>query len=248
MKVVWLSANRFGFKLLKEAIGLKDVSVEAIVTLSENAKTKMYDGLEVEAWEEFGLPVHAIENVNNEVELLEKLSPDAIVMCGWRQVLSEKVLKIPKKGIVAFHPSLLPEGRGPAPVINTILNGLKQSGVTMFYADNGTDSGDVIGRESFNISESDYAADVYEKVVEAGKRLIKKFLPLLVKGSAPREKQDKKKASYFEKITLEDNEIKADENAETTFRKVRAFSRPYAGAFVKVGNRKLRIWEAELDD
>ena len=249
MRVVWLSANKFGYELLKETLKLSGVDILAIITLSDKATTKMYDGITKDKWYEFGIPVYEIENINEEVKLIESSYPDIIMMCGWRQIIDKKILKIPKKGIIGFHPTLLPKGRGPAPIINTILEGVKESGVTMFYVDEGTDSGDIIGQERFEVQDNDYALDLYNKVVEKGKVLVKRYLPLLAKGKASRIPQNKGDVTYFPKRTLKDNEIKiAMEKTEEIYRKIRAFSKPYKGAYIKLGEKELIIWKAELQN
>lgn len=247
-KVVWLSANLFGYELLKEALNT-GVNIVGIITLSPHAKTKMYDGVNTKKWYEFGLPVYEIEEINKESRLLSSLNPDLVIMCGWRQKIDKEILEIPRLGIVGFHPTLLPKGRGPAPIINTILEGIKESGVTMYYLSERVDSGDIIGQAKFAVGENDYAIDVYNKVIEGGKILIKKYLPLLIKGKAPRIPQDEAKSTYFKKRTLKDNEIKLSEDSpELIYRKIRAFSKPYQGAFIRLNGKKLIIWRAELRD
>ena len=168
-------------------------------------------------------------------------------MAGWRQIINEEILNLPPKGFIGFHPALLPEGRGPAPIINTILLGLKKSGVTMFYLTKRVDDGDIIGQVKFDIGENDYAEDLYDKTIEAGKALIKRFLPLIIKDKAPGIPQEKNRAVYFPKRSIEDNEIKINEDSpEEICRKIRAFSEPYNGAYIKLGNKKLIIWKADF--
>lgn len=243
-RIIWLSANLFGLKLLKQALKVCPHEIIAVVTLDEGAKTRMYDGVDINKWKKFNLPVYKIVNINDDYNLIKKLKPDLIVMCGWRQILGKEILKLPRNGVIAFHPTLLPIGRGPAPIINSILEGFKKSGVTMFYAADGVDDGDIIGQAGFQIGENDNAKNVYLKVIKAGKKLIKKYLPLLVKGKAPRILQ--KGGSYFTPRTIKDNEITLKDSPEIIYRKIKAFSWPYRGAFIRVGKKKLIIWEAEL--
>lgn len=247
LKVVWLSANWFGYELLDEAMKLKNIAVTAIITLSNKATTKMYDGVDSEQWRKFNVPVYEIEDINENKVLLQAFSPDVVMMCGWRQIVDKKILDIPKLGFIGFHPTILPKGRGSAPIINTILSGVKESGVTMFYTDEGVDSGDIIGIEHFD--DDDHASDVYDKVIEAGKALVKTYLPLIAEGKAPRTPQPEEEATYFPQRTLKDNEIYLEtETPEEVYRKIRAFSHPYNGAFIRIGDKKLIIWNAELED
>lgn len=248
MRIIWLSANKFGFELLSEAQKIKGADIISIITLSESSKTVMYDGISLERWYEFGIDVLEVDNVNDSVYQIKALKPDLIVMAGWRQILLPSLLEIPTKGIVGFHPTLLPKGRGPAPIINSILNNVDYSGLTMFYVTDGLDNGDIIGQNSFDIDSSNYAMDVYEKCIISGKKLISKYMPKLVDGTAPRTPQDNSQATFFNKRSLDQNEINlTDDSPDEILRKVKALSRPYKGAFIKLGNKKLIIWEAELE-
>src|SRR3989338_7466818 len=153
MNVIWLSANKLGYELLKEAVKIKEVNIMGIVTLDKDASTVMYDAV-----------------------------PEKV----WRQFVDKEIINLPKEGFIGFHPTLLPIGRGPAPIINTLLNEFKESGLTMFYVTEGLDNGDIIGQEKFVIYEEDHAQEVYNKVILAGRKLIQKYLPLLIKGKAQR--------------------------------------------------------------
>ena len=151
MRIVWLSANKFGLELLKEATKFSN-EIVGIVTLDDNAKTIMYDSVKVSDWDNFGLPVIRVKNINDELPLVATLKPDLIVMAGWRQILGEEFLNLPKEGVVGFHPTLLPKGRGSAPIINSIISGFKRSGITFFYVGSGIDDGDIIGQDKFEFS------------------------------------------------------------------------------------------------
>jgi len=246
-KILWLSANLFGYELLKEAVKISKDNIRAIITLSNKTKTKMYDGVDRERWREFSIPVYEIEEINKEVGLLNSLNPDHIIMAGWRQIINEEILNLPKKGFIGFHPTLLPEGRGSAPIINTILLGLKKSGATMFYLTKRLDDGDIIGQVKFDVRENYYAEDLYNKTIEAGKVLTKRFLPLVIKDKAPRIPQERNRTVYFPKRSIKDNEIKINKDSpEEIYKKIRAFSRPYEGAYIKLGNKKLIIWKADF--
>jgi len=247
IKIILLSANLFGYELLKEILKIEKAEVVAIMTLNEKSKTKMYDSIEGSRWHEFGIPVYGVGDINKELKPIKLLSPDFVIMAGWRQVINKEILDLPLKGFIGFHPALLPQGRGSAPIINTILTGLKKSGVTMFYLREGIDDGDIIGKLEFKIEKDDYAQDLYYKAIDAGKKLIKKFLPLLIRGKAPKIPQDETRATYFPRRTLKDNKIDlAKEKPEEIYAKIRAFSKPYKGAYIKLKNKNLIIWRAEL--
>jgi methionyl-tRNA formyltransferase len=249
MRFLWLSANFFGYRLLQEAITVPAIQVQGILTLKRNARTRMYDGIEPGKWHEFGLPVHEIDEIHQEVSLVERYTPDFLVVCGWRQILPRQILQIPRRGVIGFHPTLLPRGRGPAPIINSILEGISSSGVSLFYVSDQLDAGDIIGQEPFTIETSDEAGDVYAKVIDAGCRLVRRYFPLLADDCAPRFPQDFREATYFPRRTLDDNEIHLERDGpEMAMRKIRAFARPYLGAFIRTGGKRLVIWKGEIRD
>ncbi|MBD3211227.1 MAG: hypothetical protein GF311_01370 [Candidatus Lokiarchaeota archaeon] len=246
MNLIWLSANIFGLELLKEVLNL-NIKVKAIITLSEEAETVMYDGINNERWYKTGIDVYEIERINNERQLFINLEPDFVFMVGWRQIIEKSILNLPKKGFIGFHPTLLPKGRGPAPIINSIINGFKETGLTMFYVSDGIDNGDIIGQEIFKILENDYAEDVYNKMIDAGRRLIRVYLPKLIQGKAPRIPQDERKATIFEKRSMHQNRINIKkESIHEIYNKIRALSKPYSGAYIQKNEKKLIIWKAEI--
>lgn len=118
----------------------------------------------------------------------------------------------------------------------------------MFYVSEKVDSGDIVGQEEINIGQNDHAQNLYKKMIDAGKILINKYLPLLEKNKAPRQKQDHSKATYFQKRTLKDNEIDLKADLKAMHNKIRAFSKPYKGAFIKKGKQKLIIWKSSYED
>lgn len=249
MNIIWISANRLGYELLKETIKIDGIKVNSIITLKDKAKTHMYDKVSNNKWKKIGIPVIETERIEYEIDHIQKNAPDIIVLCGWRQMIPETLLNLPGTEWIGFHPSLLPIGRGPAPIINTILEGHQTSGLSLFYLDKEVDSGDIIDQVKFVVTKNDYSNDIYNKCITAGKIIVRRSFPLLISGKIKRVTQDNSKATYFKKRTLKDNEIKLDKDTlDMVDKKIRAFSKPYLGAYIKVNNKKLVIWNAEIKD
>jgi len=249
MKIIWLSANKLGYELLKEAVKLDGFDLKAIVTLSSKAKTIMYDGIPIRKWRKFKVETYELEDINEEKNLIKQLSPELIVICGWRQIIKEDIIVIPSYGAIGFHPTLLPFGRGPNPIINTIMQDLRESGLTMYYVGKGLDDGDIIAQAKFKITEMDHAGDVYKKIVRAGKKLIRENFPSVIQGKASGIPQDNSRVVLFEKQYLDNNKIDMErESIESIYRKIKALSKPYRGAFIEKDRKRLIIWKAELQD
>ena len=107
MKIIWLTANRFGYELLREAIRL--VKIHSVFTLSEKATTRMYDGVKRGKWQvitiHHNIEWFEIERINDEAERLRDIVPDYIIVAGWRQIIPQENLDIPKYGVKGFHPT-----------------------------------------------------------------------------------------------------------------------------------------------
>lgn len=247
MRIVWLSANRFGWEMLRAARQLRGDHIKAIITLHPKAATKMYDDISIKDWFGNGVPTFMVERLNHQTSLLRGLKPDYVIMAGWRQIISPEILKIPKYGFIGFHPTRLPKGRGPAPIINSILSGDPQGGVTMYHVTEGLDDGDIIAQEPFQILCTDHASDVYRKMTDAGIRMLKQHWQGLMDGTSPRQPQDHSKATTFSKPNGQRIDP-VNDSIEDALTKIRAFSRPYNGAYIELEGRKLIIWEAGVSE
>lgn len=236
MKAVLLSGNRFGYELMKEM----RYKVKVVGIFIQSEKTKLWDRVPLEKWKRFNIPLVVTDSIDGNWETLKKLKPDYILVAGWRHIISEPLLSEFK--FIGFHPTLLPFGRGRAPIINTILKNHKESGVTMFFLNEKTDAGDIIDSEKFTIEKNDHADDVYEKAIKAGQSLIRKNFPL---NNPKRFLQQKWLIVNFDD-PRKHQEIKEGDSIETIHRKVKAFSKPYDGAYIEEHGKKLRIWRTEL--
>jgi len=250
-RFAWLSANELGRAVLDAVVALDDPHIELVglLTLKPGASTVMYDAVPLDSWLSTGVEVFAIDRIETDgAEVLRQLAPDYVVMAGWRQMVPREVLEIPRHGFVSFHPTRLPWGRGPAPIINQILAGTKGSAMSFMYTDDGVDSGDLIGLGHFQIEPDDHAMDVCAKVVEQGVALGVKHLPQLARGTAPRTPQDESVAFVFPKPKRA-NFIELDDSIETTYRRIRALSEPYRGAhFTDPSGNRLVVWRAMLTE
>ena len=144
-----------------------------------------------------------------------------------------------------MHPTLLPKHRGRAAIPWAILSGLARTGVTLFEISDGTaDSGPIVGQVEVPISPDETAETLYAKVTEAHIELVRRYVPELLDGSAPRLPQETRRASAWPKRTPADGIIDWDTRAPYLHDWVRAQTRPYPGAFTYLGDDKIVVWRA----
>ena len=123
-------------------------------------------------------------------EIIAKLKPDIFMVIGWYYMVPRSIRALAPRGAVGIHASLLPKYRGGAPLGWTIIRGETQTGVTLFYFDNGIDDGDIIGQKRFSIGFDETIADVIQKASQASVQLLRECVPLLASGNAPRRKHE----------------------------------------------------------
>jgi len=248
MRVVCVGSTSQAENCLREIARQDDNQIVGILTLRDNLAVRRstfscMDHLGIE----FSIPVYKIKNIGatDTINLLRELNPDLIFQTGWSQVIPQKVLDIPKLGVVGIHPSLLPRNRGGAVLNWAIIRGETDWGVTLYYLSSSLDQGDIIDQMSFVIEPRDDIRSVYDKADRACVQLLRKNLPLLRSGSASRCSQNPDLASLLHQRKPEDGRINWDWPVIQIDRMVRAVTHPFPGAFCFLNEIKLMIWSCE---
>lgn len=192
-----------------------------------------------------GCELAKVRNINDAPGLgvLRAANLDWLFIIGWSQIASAEVLSIPSKGTIGAHPTLLPVGRGRAPIPWAILKGLPETGVTFFLVDEGVDTGPIVEQEPITIEPTEDAGSLYRKVVTVHRRLIGEVWCQLTDDTVHAEPQDESRTTYWPRRKPADGEIHSTMTVEEIDRLVRAVTRPYPGAFVRREGEVVRIWE-----
>jgi methionyl-tRNA formyltransferase len=196
-----------------------------------------------------GVEVRRCADINSvdSVQHVRELRADLMVVTGWTRLLSAELLSLLPRGVVGFHASLLPRYRGRAPVNWAILRGEARTGNTMMYLDAGTDTGDIIDQQAVPIGPDDTCATVYAKVGEAGADMLRRHLPALLDGTAPRRPQDPADGPPLPKRTPGMGITDWNRPAHAVHDWIRALTWPYPGAFGFLAGRKIMLWTSALD-
>jgi methionyl-tRNA formyltransferase len=173
--------------------------------------------------------------------------PDFVFSFYYRHMLDKAWLNLPRLGALNIHGSLLPKYRGRAPVHWAILRGETLTGASLHYMVEKPDAGDLIDARSVAILENDNALDVSIKVAAAAEEVLRRNLPGLIAGSAPRRPLDLKDGSYFGRRRPEDGRIDLRGSARSVHDLVRAVAPPFPGAFSDINGVKLGFLETRLD-
>ena len=179
---------------------------------------------------------------------LALLNPDVMVVAAYGQILPKAVLEIPKLGCLNIHASLLPRWRGAAPIERAILEGDRETGISIMKMNEGLDTGDILLEKKCTISNHETAQTLHDTLSNIGANAILETLNMLPTLKA--RPQQNNEATYAEKVTKDEAQIDWHQSAEKISRVIRAFNpRPiaYTNAMAKqFKNRVLRIIEAEI--
>ena len=198
--------------------------------------------------EELGVPVRRVLDVNAEDELasLRAIEPDVILVIGWSRICGREFREAARIGTLGYHPTLLPKMRGRAALAWTILLGLDRSGATIFWMDEGVDSGPIAAQQDFPLAPLATLAELIELHKEAIAAMVPPLFDRLAAGEVPAEPQDHEQATYVAVRRAADGQIDWSRPAEEVERLVRAVSHPYPGAFTRLKGQRLVIWAAEV--
>ncbi len=185
-------------------------------------------------------------NEQEELVRMVQIAPDFLFSFYYRALLPDVVLSVAKRGAFNLHGSLLPKYRGRAPVNWVLVNGESETGVSLHYMTSRADAGDIVGQAKVAIADEDDARTLQQKLLVAGAELLKAVLPLIAKGTAPRQVQDLAAGSYFGRRTPDDGRIDWKRGASVVRNLVRAVARPFPGAFSAAAGRKFLVWEAVI--
>ncbi len=194
---------------------------------------------------ENGIPVYTPKTLRDEAfaQLLDEYKPEIIVVVAYGKILPLNVIEYPKFGCINLHVSLLPKYRGAAPMQRAIMEGEKETGVTIMYMAEGLDTGDIISVEKFPILPEDDFEAIHDRSAEVGSRLLSETIEKIYNGEAERIQQDDSLACYAAKVEKEDCKIDFNLPAEKLDYIIRGVT-PIPGAFCYHNGKMLKINKA----
>ncbi len=194
-----------------------------------------------------GLPVIQPERLR-QPEALEQLhawAPDVIVVAAFGQILKPAVLDLPPFGCINVHGSLLPRGRGAAPIQHAILEGDAQTGITIMRMDPGVDTGPILSQRALPIAPDDTGGSLFEKLSRLGADLLIETLPPYLRGELQPRPQPQEGATYAPMLRKEDGLLDFSQPAAALERRVRAMQ-PWPGAFFDWNGAPMKILRASV--
>nr|WP_159464832.1 bifunctional UDP-4-amino-4-deoxy-L-arabinose formyltransferase/UDP-glucuronic acid oxidase ArnA [Scandinavium goeteborgense] len=222
--------------------------IAAIFTHPDNAGENTFFGSVARLAAEQGIAVYAPDDVNHPlwVERIQALAPDMIFSFYYRNLLSDAIVSTAKHGAFNLHGSLLPQYRGRAPLNWVLVNGEKETGVTLHRMVKRADAGNIVAQQKVQITDADVAMTLHRKLCTAAQSLLRDALPQIATGNITETVQDESRATTVKGRTPEDGRLNWEQSAESLHNLVRAVSDPWPGAFGFVGTNKFIVWKSRV--
>lgn len=193
------------------------------------------------------IPVYQPEKIKNDFEFMNELNADLVVTCAYGQIVPEAFLRIPPKGCINIHASLLPKYRGGAPIQWSIIKGEKQTGITLMEMVKRMDAGVMYAKEIVDILDSDNYDTLSEKLKLAGAKIILENLDLYLEGKLVGIPQNEEEVIIAPNISKEDEHLSFNDEARNIFNKIRGLS-SIPGTYAFLENDKIKFYASSYEE
>ncbi|ALA54784.1 methionyl-tRNA formyltransferase [Shouchella clausii] len=244
LKIVFMGTPAFSVPILKRLIDTH--TVLAVVTQPDRPvgrKRLLTPSPVKEEAQKHGIPVLQPEKIRKQYEDILAFAPELIVTAAYGQIVPKAVLDAPPYGCINVHASLLPKYRGGAPIHQAIIDGEKQTGISIMYMTEKLDAGAVLSQQAVAITDEDDVQTMHDKLSAIGADLLEKTIVALEQGTIEAVAQDEDKATFAPNIKREQEVLDWHKPARALFNQVRGM-RPWPVAYTLINGNRLKVWEA----
>ena len=203
----------------------------------------------VKVWAEDN-SIEYIQPEKLDSEFIEKLKIEnykLFVVAAYGKILRQEILDIPKYGTLNVHPSLLPKLRGASPIEGAVLEGEKETGVSIMILDSEMDHGPILAQEKIKLNGQEKAPELENKLAKIGGKLLAQTIPKWIKEDIKKIEQNHSLATFTKKITKDDGLIDPNGDSEINWRKFRAFY-GWPGIYFFINGERIIVKDASLEN
>jgi methionyl-tRNA formyltransferase len=249
MDIVFFASGKFGLKSL-EALLQARCAVRLVVTQPDRPKGRHLDYQPTDVKKralELNLSVYQPQDPNSQeaIEILRENRADLFIVIAYSHILKDTLLKLPKTYPLNVHASLLPKYRGASPINWAIINGEKETGVSVIRMAPQMDAGDILLQEKIPIEEDDTALTLGQKLEFLAADALIEALQLIETGKTRFIKQDDSKASFAVKLEKKHGEINWNKGALEIARQVKGLL-PWPATFTRYKAKLLKVWNVKI--
>lgn len=187
------------------------------------------------------------EKLTDALEEIYALKPNLIITCAYGNLVPRELLVFPKYGCINVHASLLPKLRGGAPIHRAVIEGHKKTGITIMHMNPYLDQGDIITQREIEITDTDTASTVHDKLKVLGRDLLLETLPSIIDGTAPRIPQNHDEATFAFNIQKEDEKIDFNKTKHGIYNQIRGLN-AWPGAYVILKGKRIKVWASRISN
>lgn len=185
--------------------------------------------------------------LSSEYEYIIEKNPDIIITCAYGQILPSSLLDYPKYGCINVHASLLPKLRGGAPIHRAIIEGHKETGITIMKMKEKMDAGDIISQVKTEILDDDTVGTLHDKLSVLARDLLLSTIPNIISGNINLVRQNEEEATFAWNIKREDEKIDFSKTTREIYNQIRGLN-PWPGAYAILSGRIIKIWASRYGD
>ena len=251
MRVIFMGTPDFAVGTLEEII---KAGHEVVLVVSQpdkavgRSKALKYTPVK-ECAVAHGIEVYQPAKIRAEesVEYLRQYNADIIIVEAFGQIIPKTILDMPKYGCLNIHASLLPKYRGAAPIQQAVIDGEKESGVTIMQMGVGLDTGDMISQAVVPLAEDETGGSLFDKLAEEGAALLIRTIPSIVDGTAVYTKQPEESPTpYAAMISKKMGLMDFSKSAVELERLVRGLN-PWPSAYTFLNGKTLKVWKCAVE-
>jgi methionyl-tRNA formyltransferase len=249
IRTIFIGTSEFSRIILEGMIKNSDLDIIGVVTAKDKPSGRKQELIPSPIKElsiKENLTLLQPNKIIEAKEEIEKLNPDLILLASYGQKIPKEVLDIPKYGSLNVHPSLLPKYQGSTPIQSVILNGEKETGVSIILMSEKIDEGPVLSQEIIQLNK-EYYLELENKLANKGLEMFNNIVKDWIEGKVETTQQNKEESTLTKMIKKEDGKIDWNTSAEEIERKVRAYN-PWPTAHTNLEGKIFKIWEAETKE
>lgn len=244
-KIVFLGTPDISATLLEKMINY-GFNIPLVVTQCDKPtgrNKKIEESSVSKIAKKYNIEVFKPIKLNKEYSKIEEIKPDLLLTYAYGQIISSTVLSLSKFKPLNLHASILPKYRGASPIQTCLLNGDKQTGISLMEMEKGMDTGKVYAVNKLDIKEDDNYTSLKERLTELAFDMVKNYLPLYFDNKLIGIKQIEEEATYTKMIKKEDEHLNINDNSSSFINKVRALSLT-PGSYLYFNDEIIKIYKA----
>ena len=245
-KIVFMGTPDFSVPVLKMLID--NYNVVVVVTqpdkqVGREGKIKMTPVKELAL--SYNIPVLQPEKLKKEYMSVLEYEPDIVITCAYGQIVPKEIIDYPKYKCVNVHASLLPRHRGGAPIHRAIIEGDKETGITIMHMDYGMDNGDIIEQSKIVIEDTDTAETLFDKLSVLGASFLNEVLPKIFDNNINPICQNEAEATFSYNIKSEDEVVDFSKPVVDVYNQIRGLN-SWPVAYTLLENKRMKVWESKI--